>query len=75
MNQILSIIIPARRNEYELDAIILSLKKRLAFLELPVCKETMTEATRLAEVKGVTATFKALLIERQRIRDEDALYS
>ena len=74
MKQSLSITIPARRSEYELDAMILFLKKRLAFLELPVSKETMTAAQRLEEVKETTAAFKQLLAERQRIRDEDVLY-
>lgn len=74
MKQSLSIIIPARRTEYEIDLEIRYLKKRLAFLELPVYKETMTEVARLAEVKETTASFKLLLIERQRIRDENSLF-
>jgi len=74
MHKNLTIVIPARRTEYELNAMILSVQKRLAFLELPVCKESMNEATRLAEVKETTAKFKALLMERELLRESDLLY-
>jgi hypothetical protein len=74
MHKNLTIVIPARRTEYELDAMILSVQKRLAFLELPVCRESMEEATRLSEVKETTAKFKALLMEREALRGFDSLY-
>jgi hypothetical protein len=74
MHKNLTIVIPARRTEYNLNAMILLLQKRLAYLELPVCKESMKESTRLAEVKETTAKFKALLMEREALRSFDPLY-
>jgi hypothetical protein len=70
----LTIIIPDRRGKFELDATILSVQKRLAFLETPVCRQIMTPEARLEEVKKTTITFKDLLMERELMSKLDDLY-
>ena len=70
----LTIVIPDRRGKFEVDATILSVKKRLAFLETPVCRQIMTPEARLEEIKKTTVAFKDLLIERDTMNKLDDLY-
>jgi len=72
MNHNLSISIP--RSEFELDHTIISVKKRLAFLETPTCRNIMPQEIRLTEIKGATTLFKSLLAERATLRKGCDLY-
>lgn len=71
----LTIVIPDARTELELNYVILSAKKRLAFLESPLCRDIMPQDRRLAEIKGATIHFRSLLVEREELHKNDTLYS
>ena len=70
----LTIIIPDRRSKFELDTAILLVQKRLAFLETPVCRQSMTPEARLEEIKKTTVAFKELLMEKELVSKLDELY-
>ena len=71
----LTIVIPEARTEFELNYVISSVKKRLAFLESPFCRSIMTPEKRLLEIKYATLHFKDLLKEREGLRKNDQLYT
>lgn len=64
----LSIIIPRRRSQEELQQNIMIVKRYLAFLEEPACRLTMSPIMRTTEIREATATFRKLIKERDMLQ-------
>lgn len=74
MSYNLTIVIPSYDTELEVQSKIISVKKRLAFLESPTCRDMMPQEMRLTEIKGATVLFKSLLVERDNLQKGGDLY-
>ena len=76
MSTNLTISIPARQN-YDcsiIDEVVKNLKATLVYLETPICRRSMVEEYRRAEVKRVTELFRNA-IKMKHEHSEDPLYA